>query len=71
MCRKPCTTDALVTFQAKKPAAAPKPDDKEALRLSTKLKALVKEVQGMMAEDEDSKCIVFSQFTSMLDLVEV
>jgi DNA repair protein RAD5 len=41
------------------------------LRLSSKLKALLHEVQAMIQGDEESKCIVFSQFTSMLNLVEV
>jgi SNF2 family DNA or RNA helicase len=44
---------------------------KPRLRPSTKLRALLKEIDGMVSSDPESKCIVFSQWTTMLDLVEV
>lgn len=37
---------------------------------STKLEALREEVHNMLHYDPSAKCIVFSQFTSMLDLVQ-
>jgi SNF2 family DNA or RNA helicase len=40
-------------------------------RPSSKMKALLSEVRAMIAEDEDGKMVVFSQWTSMLDLIEV
>jgi SNF2 family DNA or RNA helicase len=36
---------------------------------STKLEALREEINGMLMRDPAAKCIVFSQFTSMLDLI--
>lgn len=44
---------------------------KPRFRPSTKLRALLKEIDGMVSNDPESKCIVFSQWTTMLDLVEV
>jgi len=43
-------------------------EELEQFRPSTKLKALVREVEAM---PERTKCIIFSQWTSMLDLVEL
>lgn len=37
---------------------------------STKLEALREEIHNMLSHDPSAKCIVFSQFTSMLDLVQ-
>merc|ERR1712117_734007 len=37
---------------------------------STKIEALVDEIQRMMQGDATNKCIVFSQFGAMLELVE-
>lgn len=39
-----------------------------AFQSSTKLEALNEAIQRMLAADPSAKCIVFSQFTSMLDL---
>lgn len=41
----------------------------DTFRSSTKIEALREEIDAMIAEDPSSKAIVFSQFTSMLDLV--
>lgn len=41
----------------------------ESFRSSTKIEALREELHLMMSEDPSAKAIVFSQFTSMLDLV--
>ena len=41
-----------------------------AFQSSTKLEALREEIHSMLAQDPSAKCIVFSQFTSMLDLVQ-
>ena len=38
---------------------------------STKLTALIQGIKDMFASADDTKCVVFSQWTSMLDLVEV
>eukprot|EP00386_Alphamonas_edax_P007618 GDKI01025370.1.p1 GENE.GDKI01025370.1~~GDKI01025370.1.p1 ORF type:complete len:211 (-),score=37.11 GDKI01025370.1:188-820(-) len=37
---------------------------------STKIEALVQELEAMSERDKDAKAIVFSQYTSMLDLIE-
>jgi DNA repair protein RAD16 len=37
---------------------------------STKLEALYEEIDAMLRADASAKCIVFSQFTSMLDLAQ-
>ena len=37
---------------------------------STKLEALHEEIDAMLRRDASAKCIVFSQFTSMLELVQ-
>lgn len=41
-----------------------------AFQSSTKLEALNEAIQRMLAADPSAKCIVFSQFTSMLDLAQ-
>ena len=38
---------------------------------SAKLTALLGELRAMMADSDDDKCVVFSQWSSMLDLVGV
>eukprot|EP00053_Salpingoeca_punica_P018186 m.177383 g.177383 ORF g.177383 m.177383 type:complete len:597 (-) comp17379_c3_seq4:437-2227(-) len=38
---------------------------------STKISALVAEIQAMVQADSTDKCVVFSQWTAMLDLVEI
>lgn len=40
-------------------------------KTSTKVDALLREVCAMLAEDPTNKCIVFSQWTTMLDLLQV
>lgn len=37
---------------------------------STKVEALVQEMNASIAEDPEGKCIIFSQFVSMLDIIE-
>lgn len=37
---------------------------------STKIEALVQELESVHQQDADAKCIVFSQYTAMLDLIE-
>ena len=44
--------------------------DMRSFQSSTKLEALREEIHAMLAHDPSAKCIVFSQFTSMLDLVQ-
>ena len=46
-------------------------DAKPHFRPSTKLRALKVEIDAMAKHDPESKCIIFSQWTTMLDLVEV
>ena len=42
----------------------------EDFRSSTKIEALVEELEILAEEDPCAKAIVFSQFVSMLDLIE-
>jgi hypothetical protein len=44
--------------------------DAAAFQSSTKLEALHEEIRAMLRADASAKCIVFSQFTSMLDLIQ-
>jgi DNA repair protein RAD16 len=44
--------------------------DLSTFQSSTKLEALYEEIDVMLVQDPSAKCIVFSQFTSMLDLVQ-
>jgi SNF2 family DNA or RNA helicase len=39
--------------------------------MSTKLKALMKQIDSIHRESPDEKMIVFSQWTSMLDICEI
>jgi SNF2 family DNA or RNA helicase len=44
--------------------------DKNNFRTSSKLEALREEIDKMLESDPTAKCLVFSQFTSLLDLIE-
>ncbi|CAG9463875.1 unnamed protein product [Pedinophyceae sp. YPF-701] len=44
--------------------------DKSNFRSSTKIEALREEIDLMLQKDPSAKCIVFSQFTSILDIIE-
>lgn len=87
ICRTPITEDDLTLLKPKDIQAVDRehcvlmkvvmqsqkqdsPMDK-LYRPSSKMKALLSEVRAMIAEDEDGKMVVFSQWTSMLDLIEV
>ncbi|CAO1633738.1 unnamed protein product [Sympodiomycopsis kandeliae] len=48
-----------------------KPSDREQLRSCTKLDALVSDLSRLRMEDPNLKGVIFSQFTSFLDLVEI
>eukprot|EP00730_Choanoeca_flexa_P006619 TRINITY_DN12186_c1_g3_i3.p1 TRINITY_DN12186_c1_g3~~TRINITY_DN12186_c1_g3_i3.p1 ORF type:complete len:1047 (+),score=201.58 TRINITY_DN12186_c1_g3_i3:34-3174(+) len=72
ICRKVVSHCDLLQVQAydhaaSRAAAAPQMD---AFRMSTKLSALKMELERIRGENDADKCIVFSQWTSMLDLVE-
>lgn len=72
VCRKPCQPGDLVRFETKaRREPGPALEAAPPVRLSTKLKAVLNELDIMFREDAENKCIIFSQFTSMLDLVEV
>uniref|UniRef100_A0A7S1X3G3 Uncharacterized protein n=1 Tax=Tetraselmis chuii TaxID=63592 RepID=A0A7S1X3G3_9CHLO len=43
--------------------------DKSVFQSSTKIEAVREELHNMLSNDPSAKCILFSQFTSMLDLV--
>lgn len=43
----------------------------ESLKESSKLKFLIKNIKSIISEDSKNKIIVFSQFTSMLDLIQM
>mmetsp|Transcript_8714 Transcript_8714/g.38802 ORF Transcript_8714/g.38802 Transcript_8714/m.38802 type:complete len:888 (-) Transcript_8714:2404-5067(-) len=44
--------------------------DLEKFQSSTKVEALLEEIQWMLERDRSSKAIIFSQFVSMLDIIE-
>lgn len=44
--------------------------DLSSFQSSTKVEALYEEIDAMLRRDPSAKCIVFSQFTSMLDVVQ-
>ena len=80
VCDKPLTVNLEAGADD---AAAPKPAPKRPKKTSilsridlrrfqssTKLEALHEEIDGMRRRDASAKCIVFSQFTSMLDLAQ-
>eukprot|EP00191_Tetraselmis_sp_GSL018_P011900 CAMPEP_0177603418 /NCGR_PEP_ID=MMETSP0419_2-20121207/15501_1 /TAXON_ID=582737 /ORGANISM="Tetraselmis sp., Strain GSL018" /LENGTH=1172 /DNA_ID=CAMNT_0019097187 /DNA_START=210 /DNA_END=3726 /DNA_ORIENTATION=+ len=74
-CKKPLTVD----LSGKSSAAPVKVSkgrssildriDKSSFQSSTKIEAVREEIHDMLQRDPSAKCIIFSQFTSMLDLV--
>jgi SNF2 family DNA or RNA helicase len=70
ICRKPVAKEQLLRVQPK-PQSPSKPATKGAFRSSSKIDALLAELNQIRAANASDKCIVFSQWTSMLDLIEV
>lgn len=74
VCRKPVECEQLAKIvkkaQVKQEERAVSDEDVKDFKPSSKIVALMKEVKAMLAQDDLNKCIIFSQFTSMLDLVQ-
>lgn len=76
-CAKPLSVDLAAPSAA--PSTAPRPTrghrsilhriDLSRFQTSTKIEALREELAAMKQRDPSAKCICFSQFTSMLDLI--
>jgi SNF2 family DNA or RNA helicase len=72
ICRKPCKETDILQITEKNQS-----EDKKIvltslnLTMSTKLRALIKEIDTIHRQSPEEKMIVFSQWTSMLDICEV
>ncbi|EDQ90124.1 uncharacterized protein MONBRDRAFT_24613 [Monosiga brevicollis MX1] len=77
LCRKPLQRSSLFRIQAPDPdvesaaTAPPNEDDRQHWLSSSKLKALLADLDAATQQPDRPKVIVFSQWTSMLDLIEV
>ena len=73
ICRKEMSVQDIIPVPLPKPkavAASTGGSKPGKVQRSAKLDALVDEMKNMLQESPDNKCIVFSQFIGMLDLVD-
>eukprot|EP01114_Cavostelium_apophysatum_P024784 TRINITY_DN9837_c0_g1_i1.p2 TRINITY_DN9837_c0_g1~~TRINITY_DN9837_c0_g1_i1.p2 ORF type:complete len:567 (-),score=125.32 TRINITY_DN9837_c0_g1_i1:2047-3747(-) len=70
VCRQEIPPNSLVPYVEKSRGKEEEFTGPEVMEGSTKIKSLILELNNMKSEDTKRKCLVFSQWTSMLGIVE-